>query len=83
MEFLLKDDLQKTGDSVHFLMRKCCVCDGQNIALVTQDSLRRAIGIVPQDSILFNNTLENNIKYGRVDATDEEIIVAAPSSASS
>lgn len=32
---------------------------------------------MPQDSILFNNTLENNIKYGRVDATDEEIIVAA------
>lgn len=51
--------------------------DGQNIAHVSQESLRHAIGVVPQDTVLFNNTLKYNIKYGRLDATDEEIIEAA------
>lgn len=47
--------------------------DDQNIAEVTQDSLRCQIGIVPQDTVLFNDTLYENIKYGRPDATEEEI----------
>jgi ABC-type transport system involved in Fe-S cluster assembly fused permease/ATPase subunit len=47
--------------------------DGQNISQVTQDSLRSHIGIVPQDTVLFNDTLHENIKYGRPSATDKEI----------
>ena len=49
----------------------------QNIATVTQLSLREAIGIVPQDTVLFNDTVAYNIRYGRVDASDEEIYKAA------
>jgi ATP-binding cassette subfamily B protein len=51
--------------------------DGQDIRGVTQESLRRAIGIVPQDTVLFNDTIYYNIAYGRPDATREEIIAAA------
>ena len=51
--------------------------DGQNIADVTQQSLRDAIGIVPQDTVLFNDTLRYNIRYGKPDATDEEVEAAA------
>ncbi len=51
--------------------------DGQNIAEVTQDSLRRSIGIVPQDTVLFNDTIGYNIAYGRPDATPVEIEAAA------
>ena len=51
--------------------------DGQDIAHVTQDSLRRAIGIVPQDTVLFNDTIGYNIAYGRPDASEAEIIAAA------
>lgn len=51
--------------------------DGQNIADVTQDSLRRAVALVPQDPILFHRTLLENIRYGRRDATDEEVFAAA------
>jgi ATP-binding cassette, subfamily B, heavy metal transporter len=46
---------------------------------VTQASLRRAIGIVPQDTVLFNETIGYNIAYGRPDASGEEIIAAARS----
>ncbi len=51
--------------------------DGQNIAKVTQDSLRNAIAFVPQEPILFHRTLMENIRYGRREATDEEVIEAA------
>jgi ATP-binding cassette subfamily B protein len=51
--------------------------DGQNIAEVTQDSLRRAIGIVPQDTVLFNDSIGYNIGYGRAGATQAEIEEAA------
>lgn len=51
--------------------------DGQSVKSVTQDSLRRAIGIVPQDTVLFNDTLGYNIRYGRPDATDEQVMRAA------
>ena len=51
--------------------------DGQDIRSVTQDSLRRAIGIVPQDTVLFNDTIYYNIAYGRPDATRAEIVAAA------
>jgi len=51
--------------------------DGQNIAHVTQESLRKAIAFVPQEPVLFHRTLIDNIRYGRRDATDEEVIDAA------
>ncbi len=51
--------------------------DGQDIRKVTQASLRSAIGIVPQDTVLFNDTLEFNIRYGRLEATDDEVREAA------
>jgi len=50
--------------------------DGENINTLTKDSLRRSIGIVLQDTVLFSDTIENNVKYGRRDATDEEVTVA-------
>jgi ATP-binding cassette, subfamily B, heavy metal transporter len=55
----------------------CIKIDGQNIAEVEQGSLRQRIGMVPQDTVLFNDTIGYNIKYGRWDATDEEIWEAA------
>jgi ATP-binding cassette subfamily B protein len=51
--------------------------DGQDIRNVTQDSLRHAIGIVPQDTVLFNDTIEYNIAYGRPGASREDIVAAA------
>jgi ATP-binding cassette subfamily B protein len=51
--------------------------DGQDIRHVTQDSLRRAIGIVPQDTVLFNDTVGYNIGYGRPGASQAEIEAAA------
>jgi ATP-binding cassette, subfamily B, heavy metal transporter len=51
--------------------------DGQNIADVQQASLRHAIGMVPQDTVLFNDTVRYNIRYGRPDATDAEVEAAA------
>lgn len=53
--------------------------DGQDVRDVTQESLRRAISFVPQESILFHRTLRDNIAYGKQDATEEEIIEAAKS----
>ena len=47
--------------------------DGQDISQLTQDSLRTAIGIVPQDTVLFNDSIFENIRYGRPDATDAEV----------
>jgi ATP-binding cassette subfamily B protein len=51
--------------------------DGQDIRNVTQASLRSSIGMVPQDTVLFNDTIRYNIRYGRWDATDAEVEQAA------
>ena len=51
--------------------------DGQDIRDVTQESLRAAIGMVPQDTVLFNDTIAYNIRYGRIAASDEEMRNAA------
>lgn len=51
--------------------------DGQDIRDVTQDSLRENIGMIPQDPSLFHRTLMENIRYGKVDASDNEVIEAA------
>lgn len=51
--------------------------DGQDIARVTQESLREAIGVVPQDISLFHRSVMENVRYGRPDATDDEVLDAA------
>ncbi|KAL4932135.1 ATP-binding cassette Fe/S cluster precursor transporter ATM1 [Aspergillus undulatus] len=51
--------------------------DGQDIRDVTLESLRKAIGVVPQDTPLFNESIEHNIRYGRLEASDEEVRNAA------
>ncbi|RWB30745.1 MAG: ABC transporter ATP-binding protein/permease [Mesorhizobium sp.] len=51
--------------------------DGQEIRDVTQESLRAVIGMVPQDTVLFNDTIAYNIRYGRVDASEEDVRKAA------
>ncbi len=51
--------------------------DGQDIQGVSQESLRGAIAMIPQDPMLFHRTLMENIRYGRLDATDDEVIAAA------
>jgi len=50
--------------------------DGQDIRNVTQASLRKAIGVVPQDAVLFNSTIEYNIRYGKLDADFDEVEAA-------
>ncbi len=55
---------------------RICV-DGQDISQVTQASLRAAIGIVPQDTVLFNDTIGYNIAYGRDDPSEDEVRRAA------
>ncbi len=61
--------LQRSYD----LQKGRILIDGQDIRLVTQESLRQAITVVPQDISLFHRSLKENIRYGRPDATDEEI----------
>ena len=51
--------------------------DGQDISQVRQNSLRRQIGVVPQDTVLFNDSIRYNIRYGRPEANDEEVMAAA------
>ncbi|MES2743719.1 MAG: ABC transporter ATP-binding protein/permease [Pseudomonadota bacterium] len=51
--------------------------DGQDVRQVSQDTLRHAIGIVPQDTVLFNDSIEYNIAYGKPGATKDEIVAAA------
>jgi len=51
--------------------------DGQDLRSITQESLRSQLAIVPQETILFGGTIRENIQYGRLDATEEELIAAA------
>ncbi|KAK6152776.1 hypothetical protein DH2020_012415 [Rehmannia glutinosa] len=51
--------------------------DGQDIRTVTLESLRQSVGVVPQDTVLFNDTIFHNIHYGRLSATEEEVYDAA------
>uniref|UniRef100_A0A671WPM4 ATP-binding cassette sub-family B member 6 n=1 Tax=Sparus aurata TaxID=8175 RepID=A0A671WPM4_SPAAU len=55
----------------------CIRIDGQDISKVKQVSLRAHIGVVPQDTVLFNDTIQNNIRYGRISASDQEVEEAA------
>lgn len=53
------------------------VIDGQDIKLVAQESLRAAVAMIPQDPLLFHRSLKDNIRYGRLEASDEEVVNAA------
>ena len=53
------------------------VIDGRDVKEFSQTSLRQNIGVVPQDTVLFNDTIKYNIKYGRMSAADEEVEEAA------
>uniref|UniRef100_A0A3Q2PYW5 ATP-binding cassette sub-family B member 6 n=1 Tax=Fundulus heteroclitus TaxID=8078 RepID=A0A3Q2PYW5_FUNHE len=55
----------------------CIRIDGQDISKVKQTSLRAHIGVVPQDTVLFNDTIRENIRYGRITASDQEVEEAA------
>uniref|UniRef100_A0AAQ5Z204 ATP-binding cassette sub-family B member 6 n=1 Tax=Amphiprion ocellaris TaxID=80972 RepID=A0AAQ5Z204_AMPOC len=55
----------------------CVRIDGQDISKVSQTSLRAHIGVVPQDTVLFNDTIRDNIRYGRISASDQEVEEAA------
>ena len=61
----------------HELTAGAILIDDQDIKAVTQDSLRAAIAVVPQEPLLFHRTIRENIAYGKPDATDEEIIAVA------
>ena len=51
--------------------------DGQNIKDVTQDSLRSSIGMIPQEASLFNRSMMDNIRYSRIESTDNDVVEAA------
>jgi len=72
-----KSTFVKLIQRLHDLQGGRIVIDGQDVAAVTQGSLRRAIAVVPQDPALFHRTLSENIAYGKPDATREEIEEAA------
>lgn len=59
------------------IQKGAILIDGQDVRDVTQESLRRVIGMVPQDTVLFNDTIAYNIRYGRPDVSDEEVRNAA------
>jgi len=59
------------------IQRGAILIDGQDVRDVTQESLRKAIGMVPQDTVLFNDTIAYNIRYGRIGADEEEVRRAA------
>lgn len=59
------------------LLSGTILIDNQNIELVSQRSLRKYIGVVPQDTVLFNDTVRYNIRYGKVNAPDEDVDEAA------
>jgi len=55
----------------------CILIDGQDIRNVTQNSLHNSIGVIPQDPLLFHRSLIENIRYGKIDSTDDEVVNAA------
>lgn len=72
-----KSTITKLLLRLHDVTSGAILVDNQDISHVAQESLRRAIGFVPQESILFHRTLKENIGYSNPDATDEDIIAAA------
>ncbi|MEJ0062534.1 MAG: ATP-binding cassette domain-containing protein [Alphaproteobacteria bacterium] len=62
---------------LHDIQHGSIAIDGQDLRRVTQDSLHSAIGVIPQDTVLFHRNLMDNIRYGRQNATDAEVVEAA------
>lgn len=77
IEFLGKSTIVRLLFRFYDVQSGTIKIDGTNIATVTQNSLRRSIGVVPQDTVLFNKDILYNIRYGRVTATDREVENAA------
>jgi ABC-type multidrug transport system fused ATPase/permease subunit len=69
-----KSSLVNLTDRFYEVEKGTVTVDGYDVRSVTQASLRRQIAIVPQDPVLFTGTIEENIKYGKMDATQEEIV---------
>jgi ATP-binding cassette, subfamily B, bacterial len=72
-----KSTIVKLLSRMHNLEQGVITIDGQDIQKVTQESLRESISLVPQDPILFHRSLMENIRYGRREATDAEVVEAA------
>ena len=72
-----KSTLVKLLLRLHDIQDGQILVDGQDISKVTQESLRKRISLVPQDPILFHRSLMENIRYGRFEATDDEVIEAS------
>ncbi len=72
-----KSTLVKLLLRLHDIQSGKILVDGQDISKVTQESLRNNISLVPQDPILFHRSLMDNIRYGKLQATDEEVIEAS------
>jgi ABC-type multidrug transport system fused ATPase/permease subunit len=72
-----KSSLVSLTDRFYELEKGSVTIDGYDVRSVTQESLRRQIAIVPQDPVLFTGTIEENIKYGKMDATHEEVVEVA------
>lgn len=72
-----KSTLMKLVLRLHDVQRGKILIDGQDISKVTQESLRNQISLVPQDPILFHRSLMENIRYGRFDTSDNEVIEAS------
>jgi ABC-type multidrug transport system fused ATPase/permease subunit len=72
-----KSSLVNLTDRFYEVEKGTVAVDGYDIRSVTQESLRRQIAIVPQDPVLFTGTIEENIKYGKPDATHEEVVEVA------
>ena len=75
--FLLHGSSVKKATNAKTLVVIVCSINWLLLTQVKQDTLRKAIGIVPQDTVLFNTDIKYNIAYGRPSASDEEIINAA------
>jgi ATP-binding cassette subfamily B protein len=72
-----KSTLVKLLQRLHDVQAGRITIDGQDVARVTQESLRQAISLVPQEPILFHRTLRENIRYARPDASDADVVEAA------
>jgi ABC-type multidrug transport system fused ATPase/permease subunit len=72
-----KSSLVSLTDRFYELEKGTVTIDGHDVRAVTQESLRRQIAIVPQDPVLFTGTIEENIKYGKMGATHEEVVEVA------
>ncbi len=72
-----KSSLMNLVSRLYEIDKGSIILDGYDISKVTQESLRKQVGIVPQEAFLFSGTIEDNIRYGRLEATHDDVINAA------